>query len=106
MNINGAALSSLNCGKNPEVTGATGKQNDVMYNCLLTAIKKFDADFISIENAPALSTPKGKPVADKLFEIASENGYSMTLYKTSTHFHGIPQRRDRTFALFFKNPTL
>jgi site-specific DNA-cytosine methylase len=99
-----AALSSLNCGKNPEVTGATGKQNDVMYNCLLTAIKKFDADFISIENAPALATPKGKPVADKLFEIASENGYSMTLFKTSTHFHGIPQRRDRTFALFFKNP--
>ena len=29
----------------------------------------------------------------------------MTLYKTSTHFHGTPQRRDRTFAIAWKSAT-
>ena len=60
---------------------------------------------VIIENAPALYTSKGKPVADKLFEIAKANGYSLSLYKTSTHLHGIPQRRDRTFAFAWKSPT-
>ena len=97
-----AGLSSLNTSKNPLKQGATGEQNQHMYNCVFTAAKKFDADVIMIENAPALATNKGKAVADKLYDLASELGYTLTLYKTSTHFHGIPQRRDRTFACFFK----
>lgn len=104
-----AALSSLNTSSNPEKSGSTGEQNQAMYNCVFTAAKKFDADVIMIENAPALSTNKGRPVADKLQEIGEELGYTLSLYKTSTHFHGVPQRRDRTFACFFKgdkNPVL
>lgn len=97
-----AALSSLNTSSNPEKSGATGEQNQAMYNCVYTAARKFDADVIMIENAPALATKKGKDVADRLYAIGKELGYSLTLYKTSTHFHGIPQRRDRTFACFFK----
>lgn len=98
-----AALSSLNTSKNPEKQGHTGEQNNFMYNCVKTAASKFDADVIMIENAPALATNKGKLVADKLYAIGKELGYSLTLFKTSTHFHGIPQRRDRTFACFFKS---
>lgn len=97
-----AGLSSLNTGKSDSVKGASGKQNDYMYNFLKVAIHKFTPDIIALENAPALATPKGRSVADKLYEIAKEYGYSTLLYKTSTHFHGIPQRRDRTFAIFFK----
>lgn len=98
-----AGLSSLNTSKNPLKQGVNGEQNQHMYNCVFTAAKKFDADVIMIENAPALATNKGKGVADKLYALGKELGYSLTLYKTSTHFHGIPQRRDRTFACFFKN---
>ena len=98
-----AALSSLNTSKNPDKQGHTGKQNDFMYDCIRTAATKFEADVIAIENAPALATNKGVKVAEKLRDIAREYGYSTMLYKTSTHFHGLPQRRDRTFAVFFRN---
>lgn len=101
-----AGLSSLNTSKNPLKQGHTGEQNQAMYNCLLSAIVKFDADVIAIENAPALATKKGVKVADKLRGIAKEHGYSTVLYKTSTHFHGLPQRRDRTFAIFFNSKTV
>ena len=97
-----AALSSLNTSKNPEKQGHTGKQNDFMYDCIKTAASKFQADIIAIENAPALATKKGAKVAENLRNLAKEFGYSTMLYKTSTHFHGLPQRRDRTFALFFR----
>lgn len=100
-----AALSQLNTGTKPEAKGAGCAKNDFMMMVFRHGMKKFDADVIIVENAPALSTPKGKPVADALYEICKENGYSMTLYKTSTHFHGIPQRRDRTFAIAWKSAT-
>ncbi len=101
-----AGLSSLNTSKNPLKQGHTGEQNQAMYDCLTSAITKFNADVIAIENAPALATKKGRIVADKLRMIAKEYGYSTVLYKTSTHFHGLPQRRDRTFAIFFNNSTV
>lgn len=100
-----AALSQLNTGTKPEAKGAGCAKNDFMMMVFRHGMKKFDADVIIVENAPALSTPKGQPVADALYEICKENGYSMTLYKTSTHFHGIPQRRDRTFAIAWKSKT-
>ena len=53
------------------------------------------------ENAPALFTNSGKHVREKLFEIGKEHGYSFSLYKTSTTYHGAPQYRDRTFYFFW-----
>jgi site-specific DNA-cytosine methylase len=67
-----AGLSSLNTSKNPLKQGHTGEQNQAMYDCLKSAITKFDADMIAIENAPALATKKGVIVADKLRAIAKE----------------------------------
>jgi site-specific DNA-cytosine methylase len=74
-----------------------------MYISITDAIKKLDAKVILVENAPALYTKKGKPVADKIYNIAKENGYSLTLYKTSTIRHGIPQDRRRCFAILWKS---
>lgn len=104
MNINGAALSQLNTGKSAEVKGSGCAKNDWMKLALTDAIDKFGADVCIVENAPALSTTKGTGVADSLYQICKERGYSLTLYKTSTHFHGIPQRRDRTFAIAWNSP--
>ena len=99
-----AALSQLNTG-GAAAKGAGCAKNDFMMMVFRHGMKKFDADVVIVENAPALSTNKGRPVADALYDICKETGYSMTLYKTSTHFHGIPQRRDRTFAIAWKSPT-
>ena len=100
-----AGLSQLNTGKSPEAKGAGCHKNEWMYISAQDAIEKFDCDVYLCENAPALYTNKGKPVADKLFEIAKKFGYSLTLYKTSTMYHGIPQNRDRTFAIMWKSDT-
>jgi len=100
-----AALSGLNRGGSEEVRGANCSKNDFIYIVSEQSIKCFDADVIIIENAPALSTKKGRPVADKIYKIAKENNYSLTLYATSTSFHGIPQNRMRTFAILWKSKT-
>lgn len=55
------------------------------------------------ENAPALFTKKGQNVVKKLFNIIREKGYSISLYQTSTIYHGIPQKRLRTFYIIHKN---
>lgn len=98
-----AGLSLLNTGSSAAAKGVDAEKNKYMYMIFEHGMKKFDADVVVIENAPALATTRGEPVAQRLYDIAAENGYSMTLYKTSTHLHGIPQRRDRTFAIAWKS---
>lgn len=98
-----AALSSLNSSSNPEASGAGCAKNEWMYISITDAITKLDAKVVMVENAPALYTTKGKIVADNIYAIAKEYGYSMTLYKTSTMFHGIPQNRGRCFAILWKS---
>lgn len=99
-----AALSGLNCGKTEAVRGSACGKNEFMYIVAEQGIHCFNADVIIIENAPALATNKGQGVADRLYKIASENNYSLTLYATSTEYHGIPQSRNRTFAMLWRSP--
>jgi site-specific DNA-cytosine methylase len=97
-----AGLSSLNTGKSVAVKGAGCQKNEWMYVSARDAITRFNAKILIGENAPALYTTKGKPVADALYRIASEFGYSLTLFRTNTILHGIPQLRDRTFYILSK----
>lgn len=105
MNINGAALSQLNTGKSAESKGSGCAKNEFMYIVAEQGIHCYNADVIMIENAPALFTNKGFGVAKRLEEIATENGYSISFYKTSTVHHGIPQARDRCFAFLWNRKT-
>ncbi len=54
------------------------------------------------ENAPAFAGSIGKPIRDELYKIGRENGYSMTVYRTKSLFHGVPQVRERSFYFFWK----
>ena len=57
------------------------------------------------ENAPALyalNNEAGTKVRQKLEELAERHGYTITYYFTSTHLHGVPQKRLRTFYFFWK----
>lgn len=57
------------------------------------------------ENAPAMFSPtseRAERVRVKLFELAKNHGYTVSFYFTSTHLHGIPQRRHRTFYFFWR----
>lgn len=98
-----AALSQLNTGKTEAAKGAKCEKNEWMYKVFEDGIDLFKAKVVVVENAPALFTNKGKDVAANLFDICTQRGYSLTLYKTSTKYHGIPQARDRTFAIGWKS---
>lgn len=54
------------------------------------------------ENAPGLAGKVGTTIRKQLAEIGKENGYSMTLYRTKSLLHGVPQIRERTFYFFWK----
>jgi len=100
-----AALSQLNTGQTAEAKGAGCAKNEWMYEVFKEGIDRFSAKAVVVENAPALFTNKGREVANNLFDICRERGYSLTLYKTSTKYHGIPQARDRTFAIGWRSET-
>jgi len=99
-----AALSQLNTGKSDSVRGADAQQNEWLYEAAYHGFAT-NTKVIIAENAPALFTNKGKGVAERLNKIAKDHGYAFSLYKTSTHFHGLPQRRDRTFYFMWKSDT-
>jgi site-specific DNA-cytosine methylase len=100
-----AGLSSQNMGKTEDVKGASSTTNQWIYNIFNEGINKFNAKAIVVENAPALFTPKGQDVANHLLGLCENSGYSLSLYKTSTKYHGIPQARDRTFAIAWQSET-
>jgi site-specific DNA-cytosine methylase len=55
------------------------------------------------ENAPGMyNSNRGESVRERLKAIAEANGYTMSFYFTSTHLHGVPQRRHRTFYFFWR----
>lgn len=54
------------------------------------------------ENAPRLYSTMGKKVADTLYKIGRENGYTFTIYYTESKLHGLSQKRPRTFYFFTK----
>lgn len=54
------------------------------------------------ENAPGLFSKKGKPVREKLYNISKKFGYKLSILNTDTRLHGIPQRRIRTYFIFWK----
>lgn len=95
-----AGLSQLNNGKN---RGANGTQNDWMYKTAEFVLEQMKPKVFWGENAPGLYGPVGAPVVDKLQVIGEKNGYSMSLLKTTTMLHGVPQNRVRSFYFFWKS---
>lgn len=94
-----AGLSMLNYskGKSNSSRGAEAAQNEWMYKSAKFVLENIKPRVFFGENAPALYGDGGDGVVQKLFEIAQEYGYSMSLVKTTTKKHGIPQNRNRTF---------
>ena len=100
-----AGLSSLNAskGKSEMSRGADAIQNQWMYRTAHFVLTHIKPKVLWGENAPALFTTTGKPVADKLSEIAKQYGYSFSMIKTNSLYHGIPQKRERTFYFFWNS---
>jgi site-specific DNA-cytosine methylase len=98
-----AGLSMLNCstkGSNKS-RGCNALQNEWMYVSAEMALGTHLPRVFMGENAPGLFTRSGQEVRLRLYEIAKEYGYSLSFVKTNTHFHGIPQHRQRSFYFFW-----
>jgi site-specific DNA-cytosine methylase len=95
-----AGLSQLNNGKN---RGANATQNDWMYKTAEFVLEGMKPQVFWGENAPGLYGPTGEPVVEKLKAIGDRAGYSMSLLKTTTMLHGIPQNRVRSFYFFWRS---
>lgn len=97
-----AGLSMLNYSKDGgKSRGSSAAQNEWMYRSAKYVLGELKPRVFFGENAPGLFGEIGKGVVEKLFEIAQDYGYSMSLMKTSTAKHGIPQERSRTFYFFW-----
>jgi site-specific DNA-cytosine methylase len=92
-----AGLSSLST-----TSSADSAVNDWLYMTAEHVLKNIKPKVFWGENAPRLFTTAGKKVADKLYGIAKENGYTLNLYYTESRLHGLAQKRPRTFYFFTK----
>jgi site-specific DNA-cytosine methylase len=54
------------------------------------------------ENAPGFASKIGDNVRNQLRNIGKSNGYTMTVYRTKSLLHGLPQVRERSFYFFWK----
>jgi site-specific DNA-cytosine methylase len=96
-----AGLSTLGTGS-PEMRAAA---NSWMYKSTEHVLGNLKPKVFWGENAPALyseNSEKAKFVRDQLEAIAEKHGYTTSYYFTSTHLHGVPQRRHRTFYFFWR----
>lgn len=55
------------------------------------------------ENAPGFAGKIGKNVREQLKQIGKDNGYTMSVYRTKSLLHGVPQVRERSFYFFWKD---
>ncbi len=54
------------------------------------------------ENASRLFTSFGQPIATTMKKMADIWGYHLTLIKTDTKLHGLPQKRPRSFFVLYR----
>ena len=92
-----AGLSSLS-----HHSSSDSPTNDWMVKTTKRVLEEIQPKVFWGENAPRLASKMGEPIVKKLRKIASDNGYTMMLYKTKSLLHGLSQVRDRTFYFFFK----
>ena len=55
------------------------------------------------ENAPGFAGKIGTNVRNQMKAIGAENGYTMSVYRTKSLLHGVPQVRERSFYFFWKD---
>lgn len=92
-----AGLSSLSPSANSEAS-----VNDWMTITAKYVLEEMKPQVFWGENAPRFAGEMGKPIVNKLRKLGKENGYTMSIYRTKSLLHGLPQVRERSFYFFWK----
>lgn len=94
--------AGLSMGNSSKSRGCGAASNQHMINAAELSMKFIHPLAIIVENAPNLYSKAGKEFADKINALANSYNYSMSLIKTSTIKHGLPQERTRSFFILWK----
>lgn len=78
------------------------KSNDWLIESTNFALSTYRPKVLWGENAPCLASKLGEPVVQKMMQAAEAHGYTMTLYRTQSWLHGLPQTRERSFYFFWR----
>lgn len=92
-----AGLSSLSTSSSSD-----SPVNDWMVKSAKYVLEEVRPQVFWGENAPRLASKMGEPIVAKLREVARDNGYTLSIYKTKSLLHGLSQVRDRTFYFFWR----
>lgn len=92
-----AGLSSLSPSANSEAA-----VNDWMMITAKYVLEEMKPQVFWGENAPRFAGEMGRPIVNKLRKLGKENGYTMSIYRTKSLLHGLPQVRERSFYFFWK----
>ena len=95
-----ANTTSNNKASNPR--GCSAPSNLHMLNGSEFAMKEIGARAIMVENAPTLYSQMGQEFAERINNLAQLYGYTMSLVKTTSLYHGIPQERTRSFFFLWR----
>lgn len=82
--------------------GCSAPSNMHMYNASEFAMSKIKPKAMMVENAPALYSKMGEEFAERINSLAHSHGYSMSLIKTTSINHGVPQERTRSFFFLWQ----
>lgn len=93
-----SALSSLNRKSSDEYQSI-----EWLFKASKIAMEKCQAKVIIGENAPGLVTKKGNSIVKKLHKLALEHNYSLSVVKIDSYHCGVPQKRLRSFFIFWKS---
>jgi len=100
-----AGLSMANTTSGDKVNnprGCSAPSNVHMYNAAEFAMQNIKPKAMIVENAPALYSKMGEEFAERINTLAQNNGYTMSLVKTTSMNHGVPQERTRSFFFLWK----
>jgi len=92
-----AGLSSLSASASPDAAA-----NEWMYTTAKLVLGEWKPQVFWGENAPGFAGKVGTPVVEKLYKIARDNDYVMSIYRTKSQLHGVPQIRERSFYFFWR----
>jgi site-specific DNA-cytosine methylase len=82
--------------------GCSAPSNMHMLNGSEFAMTKIKPKAMIVENAPALYSKMGEEFAERINDLAQRHSYTMSLVKTTSLNHGIPQERTRSFFFLWQ----
>ena len=92
-----AGLSTLSHHASPDAAA-----NEWMYRTAEYVLENLRPEVFWGENSPQFAGKIGQPVVQRLLSIARLNDYSMSIYRTRSLLHGLPQVRERSFYFFWR----